>query len=293
MTSIFDMMHTESSEASNGEFFDFSSPREISLPTSTNRNSNRNVFSKKNQTRRPLFFGIPPVTPVEFIDFSKLEGYHPQAFVKPSRAVKEIMQIIEQLRETKSKDLKKFDNHIKEYYNENVQTPAVFEAKKKALEIIKSWLPKYDPDDKFFICGSTMTKLGSNDSDMDICWVIPVFTNGTSSKPTYPTSEIDGFNPFRILKNAAVLIRNFLSSTKFPFVNLRPARVPILRFTMIVDDAKVCVDLNINNITGIYNTFMLKHYEKIDKRFPMLAMAIKAWAVQAEIINPANGYLNT
>uniref|UniRef100_A0A914Q548 PAP-associated domain-containing protein n=1 Tax=Panagrolaimus davidi TaxID=227884 RepID=A0A914Q548_9BILA len=38
---------------------------------------------------------------------------------------------------------------------------------------------------------------------------------------------------------------------------------------------------------------MLAHYQQIDKRFAMLAMAIKAWGVQAEIINPPNGYLNT
>ena len=78
---------------------------------------------------------------------------------------------------------------------------------------------------------------------------------------------------------------------------------------MKVDDLIIKCEMNMNNIAGklaplcivflfeflflgIYNTFLLAHYSKIDKRFPALARVLKHWGKEVEIIDSVTGYLN-
>uniref|UniRef100_A0AC34G2C7 PAP-associated domain-containing protein n=1 Tax=Panagrolaimus sp. ES5 TaxID=591445 RepID=A0AC34G2C7_9BILA len=248
----------------------------------------RNDYGTKNYNRRKVQRpkGIPEVKSVPYYDFSKLEGYHPSAFVKPSHGVEENMQIIAKYRSLKPELFEIFDLHIEEYAEENVQGDEMLKLKKEAVEKLQSILPSYDPEQSFHICGSTMTGLGNNASDIDLCWVIPVFSKN-DPKPSYPTCETNDFNPIEILLKAKTLIEPHAQPY---YVILRDsARVPIIRFTMVFCGVPLRIDININNIAGIYNTFMLANYAKIDERFPMLAKVIRSWGKQSEIINPANG----
>ncbi|KAH7697666.1 PAP/25A associated domain containing protein [Aphelenchoides avenae] len=50
-----------------------------------------------------------------------------------------------------------------------------------------------------------------------------------------------------------------------------------------LEDRYIEVDLNVNNIGGVYNSFLLYHYAKTDVRFPALCVIVKAWAKLAGI----------
>lgn len=41
--------------------------------------------------------------------------------------------------------------------------------------------------------------------------------------------------------------------------------------------------MNVNNVGGSYNSYLLKHYARTDKRFPALCVLVKAWAKKAGI----------
>ena len=76
-------------------------------------------------------------------------------------------------------------------------------------------------------------------------------------------------------------------------LNLILANVPILR---LHKDGVQC-DLNVNNLTGLRNTMLLKTYSAdsppvVDSRVKPLAMFIKKIAKQNDINNPFTGTLS-
>jgi len=54
------------------------------------------------------------------------------------------------------------------------------------------------------------------------------------------------------------------------------AKVPLIRY----EDAKTAmdIDLNVNNILGVYNSDLIYTYCKIDQRFHILGIFLKNWA---------------
>lgn len=67
------------------------------------------------------------------------------------------------------------------------------------------------------------------------------------------------------------------------------------------------VDLNVNNFAGIYNSYLLHYYSRleitkftkiinsfrIDDRFPALCLLVKHWAKRNKIGDAMNGFLNS
>ncbi|XP_060057071.1 poly(A) RNA polymerase GLD2 isoform X3 [Erinaceus europaeus] len=69
------------------------------------------------------------------------------------------------------------------------------------------------------------------------------------------------------------------------------AKVPIVKFR----DKVSCVefDLNVNNIVGIRNTFLLRTYAYLENRVRPLALVIKKWASHHDINDASRGTLNS
>lgn len=98
----------------------------------------------------------------------------------------------------------------------------------------------------------------------------------------------------RILQRRAEIVRH---------IECIPAKVPILKVTFKKPYEDLEVDINVNNLPGIYNSFLLHYYSRyifffnlhffrIDDRFPTLALVVKNWAKIMEIGDASQGTLN-
>ena len=104
------------------------------------------------------------------------------------------------------------------------------------------------------------------------------------------------FSTVKLLKTAETRLLKLdpNGKNKVTDVHMVDARVKILKFKYVHGrtGAAVDVDLNINNVAGIYNTFLLRHYSTIDERFPILVKILKKYGFYANIINSREKRLN-
>ena len=112
------------------------------------------------------------------------------------------------------------------------------------------------------VFGSTGNKLGTKDSDVDICI-------STSCKDIEHVCSI-----------ADLLARNGMERV----VCVSSARVPIVK--VWDPDLQVACDMNVNNPIALVNTELIRSYVAIDERFRPLAMIVKYWA-KSRILNDA------
>lgn len=102
------------------------------------------------------------------------------------------------------------------------------------------------------------------------------------------------FSTRKYLEKARDDIQNHnLESHFVTEIKVVEARVKILKFLYRYKNySSIDVDLNINNVAGIYNTFILRHYSFIDERFAILARVCKRWAANTEIVASYRKRLN-
>ena len=115
---------------------------------------------------------------------------------------------------------------------------------------------------KVSVFGSTGNKLGTGDSDVDICI-------------TTDCKEIE-----HVCWIADLLARNGMERV----VCVSSAKVPIVK--VWDPDLQVACDMNVNNPIALENTELIRSYVAIDDRFRPLAMIIKYWA-KRRILNDA------
>ncbi|CAO3594691.1 unnamed protein product [Absidia cylindrospora] len=118
--------------------------------------------------------------------------------------------------------------------------------------------------------GSSVNDLGTNQSDVDICI----------------TTQWSG------LHNVMVLATLFIQYGMQQVICVPRAQVPIVR--LFDPKTQLACDININSMTALYNTDMIKTYTAIDPRVRPLIMIIKHWTKQ-RILNDAaaGGTLST
>lgn len=104
------------------------------------------------------------------------------------------------------------------------------------------------------VFGSTGNKLGTADSDVDICI-------------TTTCRDIE-----HVCSLADLLARNGMERV----VCVSSAKVPIVK--VWDPDLRVACDMNVNNPIALENTELIRSYVAIDDRFRPLAMIVKYWA---------------
>lgn len=134
------------------------------------------------------------------------------------------------------------------------------------------------PQSRLFLVGSSLSGFGTRTSDGDLCLVI-------KEEPVNQKTEAR-----RILS-----LVHKLFSTKLSSYIERPqlirAKVPIVKFRDKVSN--VDFDLNVNNVIGIRNTFLLRTYAFIEDRVRPLVLVVKKWASFHEINDASRGTLNS
>ncbi len=116
------------------------------------------------------------------------------------------------------------------------------------------------------VFGSTGNRLGTSDSDVDICI-------------TTDCKEIE-----LVCSIADLLARNGMERV----VCVSSAKVPIVK--VWDPDLQVACDMNVNNPIALQNTELIRSYVAIDERFRPLAMIVKYWA-KRRILNDAGQWI--
>ncbi|XP_066037343.1 poly(A) RNA polymerase GLD2 [Chamaea fasciata] len=134
------------------------------------------------------------------------------------------------------------------------------------------------PQSRLFLVGSSLNGFGTRTSDGDLCLVV-------KEEPVNQKTEAR-----RILSLVQKLFSTKLSSY-IEQPQLIRAKVPIVKFRDKVSN--VDFDLNVNNVIGIRNTFLLRTYAFIENRVRPLVIVIKNWARFHEINDASRGTLSS
>ncbi|XP_053909862.1 poly(A) RNA polymerase GLD2 isoform X2 [Cuculus canorus] len=134
------------------------------------------------------------------------------------------------------------------------------------------------PQSRLFLVGSSLNGFGTRSSDGDLCLVV-------KEEPVNQKTEA---------RHILSLVQK-LFSTKLSTYIERPhlirAKVPIVKFR----DKVSCVefDLNVNNVVGIRNTFLLRTYAYVENRVRPLVLVVKKWASFHGINDASRGTLSS
>ncbi|XP_074021907.1 poly(A) RNA polymerase GLD2 isoform X2 [Numenius arquata] len=148
------------------------------------------------------------------------------------------------------------------------------------------------PQSRLFLVGSSLNGFATRTSDGDLCLVV-------KEEPRFQLFFFNCNILFQV--NQKTEARHILSliqklfSTKLSSYIERPqlirAKVPIVKFRDKV--SRVEFDLNVNNVVGIRNTFLLRTYAYIENRVRPLVVVIKKWASFHDINDASRGTLNS
>ncbi|XP_039614311.1 poly(A) RNA polymerase GLD2 isoform X2 [Polypterus senegalus] len=132
------------------------------------------------------------------------------------------------------------------------------------------------PTSRVYLAGSSLNGFGTRSSDADLCLVVQ---DG-------PVNQ----------KSDAVYILSLVQQLfyRLPYIerpHLIRAKVPILKFRDKVSGVEF--DLNVNNVVGIRNTFLLRTYAYVEKRVRPIILVVKKWARHRGINDASRGTLSS
>ncbi|KAI6198259.1 hypothetical protein M3Y99_01891700 [Aphelenchoides fujianensis] len=171
------------------------------------------------------------------------------------------------------------DRKIKAYYEEHRMTDEGAELRDKIIKHVAKLLDPVYPTGVLMCGGSTISRCGAVDSDMDLCYVV---------KTT--------INVFMIDRMALALLKYPVQIRELATV---PARVPLVKGKMlstVVDPTGPALefelDIQCNCVAGVY---LLGGFANCDERLPQLSMILKKWAKNVKIVdqNRFNSYTVT
>lgn len=132
------------------------------------------------------------------------------------------------------------------------------------------------PCARVFLAGSSLNGFGSRSSDADLCLVVQDGPVNQRTDAVYILSRVQ-----RLLYKLSYIERP----------QLIRAKVPILKFRDRISGVEF--DLNVNNVVGIRNTFLLRTYAHIERRVRPIILVIKKWASHHKINDASRGTLSS
>ncbi|XP_015282847.1 PREDICTED: poly(A) RNA polymerase GLD2 [Gekko japonicus] len=134
------------------------------------------------------------------------------------------------------------------------------------------------PNSRLYLVGSSLNGFGTRSSDGDLCLVV---------KEEPINQKTEARHILSLLQK--LFCRKLSSYIERP--QLIRAKVPIVKFR----DKVSCVefDLNVNNVVGIRNTFLLRTYAYIESRVRPLVLVVKKWASFRGINDASRGTLSS
>ena len=153
---------------------------------------------------------------------------------------------------------------MRELYDRLTPSPKSEERRKKLVRKLEDMLHATWPEHsiKVEVFGSTGNRLGTNNSDVDIC----IMTDHEDLE--------------QVCCLADLLARYGMERV----VCVSGAKVPIVKFWD--PELELACDMNVNNPVALENTEMIRTYVDIDDRVRPLAMIIKYWAKRRVLNDP-------
>ncbi|MFH4976032.1 hypothetical protein AB6A40_002741 [Gnathostoma spinigerum] len=199
-------------------------------------------------------------------------------------STRKVFAEIKELRNRYPKEFEAFDKHIWSHFALNGQDDRTFtwkmQARQKLLKIIREVYPHAN----VMAVGSTVNACGAYNSDMDLCLCLPDPNQGYNTSRKYAVN---------VLRRIADRFRRRSSMNIIRVCNFIDAKVPILKLMLQKPYDELEVDMNCNNVAGIYNSFLVHNYARIDDRFPALCLVVKHWAIKAGINDAMHGTFNS
>ncbi|XP_077971406.1 poly(A) RNA polymerase GLD2-like [Styela clava] len=172
-----------------------------------------------------------------------------------------------------------FSEQIHQFYMKNRQEENFLKKKQQLQSALENAINRTSGKDcKLVLVGSSINGFGRITSDADFCLIIDKYQEKLANRRRV----------MRTLYEVQQLLR------KAPFARMLqviPAKVPILKFTDSYSGMEC--DVNVNNLTGVRNTELMKRYAMLDPRVQPLALIIKEWAHQRKINDASQGTMNS
>ncbi|NWZ05142.1 GLD2 polymerase, partial [Agelaius phoeniceus] len=147
------------------------------------------------------------------------------------------------------------------------------------------------PQSRLFLVGSSLNGFGTRTSDGDLCLVIkeePV------NQKTEARRILSLVQKLFCTKLCNYIERPQLIRAKVPIVKFRDKKLNTMMLHFFcLPNSNVDFDLNVNNVIGIRNTFLLRSYAFIENRVRPLVLVIKKWASFHDINDASRGTLSS
>ncbi len=158
------------------------------------------------------------------------------------------------------------EQQIKTFVNEQKITKPLTERRNGIIKHITKILTNKFHNSKLTSFGSFESELSLALGDIDLCL------------------EFDGEQPKKVLKKIArMLNEDGMKDVKL----IANAKVPIVK--CVDNQSMIPIDISVNNNLSVYNTELLRRYNKLDPRVKPFILAIKYWARNRGICEPTSG----
>uniref|UniRef100_A0AAF5D6E8 PAP-associated domain-containing protein n=1 Tax=Strongyloides stercoralis TaxID=6248 RepID=A0AAF5D6E8_STRER len=180
--------------------------------------------------------------------------------------------------------------HIRMSYYRDCQKMPTFKKKCKVVRYIERILRLMESRSFIFLTGSTITNLGDDSSDVDICWIIPGYGINNLSLPyDMNLNYING----KLHETKRFLLK-FLNQMKvIEGISVIESKVPLLQIQFNEKWFNIEVDISINNLPGAMNSKLLHYYSGFDLRFSQLVLFFKNFCKASGYKDAHNNYLNS
>uniref|UniRef100_A0A915EUG0 PAP-associated domain-containing protein n=1 Tax=Ditylenchus dipsaci TaxID=166011 RepID=A0A915EUG0_9BILA len=189
------------------------------------------------------------------------------------------------------RQLRDFDRQIWRYYEVNVQNTETLKWKNEIADKLLEQFRQSYLQSQIQIFGSTINQCGRNDSDLDVCILLPCHVLRYKTDRDYAEAVLTNFK-----KEALTNSSNF---SLMPAGNRVTARLPMLKlwwkgkiYWWGNPSYQLEVSVVVNNVHSIHTSQLLRYYSRLDDRFPALCMLVKSWAKKQGIADGFQGTLN-
>lgn len=158
------------------------------------------------------------------------------------------------------------EQQIRTFVDEQKITKPLIDRRNGIIKHIRKILTNKFHNSKLTSFGSFESDLSLALGDIDLCL------------------EFDGEPPKKVLKKIArMLNEDGMKDVKL----IANAKVPIVK--CVDNQSMIPIDISVNNNLSVYNTELLRRYNKLDSRVKPFILAIKFWARNRGICEPTSG----
>ncbi|KRY42085.1 Poly(A) RNA polymerase GLD2 [Trichinella spiralis] len=176
------------------------------------------------------------------------------------------------------------DEQIQQFFLLNAEPERVTQQKVAAVKQLANYVKEYNRKAKVYMFGSTLSKIASRNSDIDLCII--------DDKKLFSSLNVEFHRKEskRRLHRYKSKFDNLHLACPLNAFNIINATVPIM-ISKFKEPYSFRADISMNSLSGIRSSLLIRHYATADERFAKLAVLIKCWANKKFPGGAKNGYI--